>query len=183
MNVAVHLLGDPGRMPFVGHFRAHIKTDAATLAAAGRVAAQDGIVSGFQAARIVEGALHGIRTAGVIDRHDLLRRAWTALFDMAACDLGPSAGADFSVLFACRDGEGMGIAGIGLGGVWGTKGAELEPLVEGSHPLLGEAGVPTTAPGVLTLDAPLDAVFAVPTHLQPVLPSRDALLARCGMHP
>jgi hypothetical protein len=170
-------------MPFIGHFRAILETENACLAAAGRVAAHDGIVPGFQAARILEGALHGIRTDDVADRHDLLRRAWTALFDIDRCDFGPSSGADLSILFAARDGDGMGIAGIGLGGVWGSGTAELSALVEGAHPLLQPSGMPDATPGVLTLDSPVDAVFAVPSHLEPILPTADNLLARCGVHP
>ena len=182
MKVAAYLLGDPGRMPFVGHFRAHLKTDNASIAVAGRVAAKDGIVPGFRAARLVEGALHGVRVDDVVDRHDLLRRAWTALFDIDQYDLGPSQGEDFSILFATRDADGMGIAGVGLGGVWGIGQDGPDPLVEGAHPLLQPPGMPDGIPGVLTLDSTVTSVFGVPAHLEPVLPTHKHLLARCGVH-
>ncbi len=189
MQVAASLLGDPGRMPFVGHFRVSFlaKPDGrASLAAAGRIASESGLVPGFRAAREVESALLGLCTSGVHDRNELLRRAWTALMDIAACDLGPVGGTDMTIILAARDARGMGIAGVGLSGVWGWSGdlpGELIPLVEGAHPLLGVPGLPATTPGVLTLDAPVEQVVAVPAHLQPILPTTDTLARRCGVHP
>jgi hypothetical protein len=186
MAVAATLLGDPGRMPFVGHFRVGIQADSASLAVAGRVGAEAGLGPGFRAAREIEGALMGMRTVAVRDRNDLLRRAWTALWDMAACDFGPQAGADLTIVLAARDTEGMGIAGVGLSGVWGWTGSSAdptEPLVTGRHPLLCGPGLPDDVPGVLTLDAPVDQVVAVPAHLQPVLPGSESLARRCGVHP
>jgi hypothetical protein len=182
MNVGAYLLGDPGRLPFIGHFRVVIQTESITLAAAGRVGARDGTVPGFRAARLVEGALHGIKTEDLLGRNDLLLRAWTTLLDIDRCDLGPSDGADFSILLAARDSDGMGIAGTGLGGVWGANDSTLIPLVEGDHPLLKDQGLPLEIPGVLTLDVPLETVYAVPAHLEPMLPSSSHLLARCGVH-
>ena len=128
MQVAALLLGDPGRMPFVGHFHLGFHTERASLAVAGRVAAESGVVSGFRAAREVEGALLGMVTHGAKDRNDLIRRAWTVLSDIASCDLGPSGGADLSLLLAARDGRGMGIAGVGLSGVWGWSGASADDV-------------------------------------------------------
>jgi len=185
MQVAAYLLGDPGRMPFVGHFQVGIHTSQGSLAAAGRVANESGVVPGFRAAREVESALLGMTTHDVRDRNDLLRRAWIALSDLAACDLGPGAGANFSILIAAQDARGMGIAGVGLSGVWGWSGSvadEVAPLVQGAHPLLVGPGLPDETPGVLTLDAPVSRVVAVPSHLQPVLPGAETLARRCGVH-
>ena len=185
MQVVALLLGDPGRLPFVGHFQVGIHTGAGSLAVAGRVAAEAGVVPGFKAAREIESALLGLRTQGVQDRNDLIRRAWTALHDVAACDMGPASGTDLTILLAAQDDRGMGIAGVGLSGVWGWSGVvgeEIKPLVQGAHPLLGEPGLPKEVPGVLTLDAPVARVVAVPAHLQPVLPNSDTLARRCGVH-
>jgi hypothetical protein len=186
MQVVALLLGDPGRLPFVGHFQVGIHTGAGSLAVAGRVSAEAGAVPGFRAAREVEGALLGMTTHDVKDRNDLLRRAWRSLHDLATCDMGPAGGADLTILMAARDERGMGIAGVGLAGVWGWSGAlgdDPVPLVQGAHPLLGRPGMPAEVPGVLTLDAPVEQVVAVPAHLQPVLPGTDSLTRRCGVHP
>ena len=78
MQLAANLLGDPGRMPFVGHFRVRVLTEQASLAVAGRVAGEAGVVPGFRAAREIEGALLGMQTSAVVDRNDLLLRAWTS---------------------------------------------------------------------------------------------------------
>ena len=184
MQVAAYLLGDPGRMPFVGHFQVGIHTGTASLAAAGRISAEAGVVPGFRAARELESALLGITTHDVKDRNDLLRRAWTALHDVAACDFGHNGGADLTIVFAVQDARGMGIAGVGLSGVWGWSGEvgqEVQPLVTGAHPLLSGPGLPDQMPGVLTLDAPVAKVVAIPAHLQPVLPGSDTLARRCGV--
>jgi hypothetical protein len=186
MKSAAFLLGDPGRMPFIGHFQVGIHTGGASLAVAGRVAAHSGVVRGFRAARELESALLGMSTVEVQDRHDLIRRAWTVLHDVEACDFGPDGGADLTLLMVAQDAQGMGIAGVGLSGVWGWSGAvgdEVLPLVQGAHPLLGDPGMPGQTPGVLTLDAPVARVVAVPSHLQPVLPGPDTLARRCGVHP
>ncbi len=185
MQVEALLLGDPGRMPFVGHFQLAFHTERASLAVAGRVAAESGVVPGFRAAREVEDALLGMTTNDVKDRNDLLRRTWTVLADIASCDLGPKGGADLTLLLAACDVRGMGIAGVGLSGVWGWSGDvadEVCPLVEGAHPLLGGTGLPKVIPGVLTLDSPVRRVVAVPSHLQPILPATDTLARRCGVH-
>jgi hypothetical protein len=186
MQLAALLLGDPGRMPFIGHFQVGIHTEGASLAVAGRVAGRSGVVPGFRAARELEGALLGMNTVEVQDRHDLIRRAWRVLHDVEACDFGPDGGADLTILMVGQDAQGMGIAGVGLSGVWGWSGAvgdEVQPLVDGAHPLLGDPGMPEETPGVLTLDAPVARVVAIPTHLQPVLPGVDTLARRCGVHP
>jgi hypothetical protein len=183
MQVEAHLLGDPDRMPFVGHLQVGIHTANASLAAAGRVAAASGIVPGFRAAREIETALLSMNTQDITDRNQLLALAWSVLADIASCDLGPAAGADLSLLLAARDARGMGIAGVGLSGVWGWSGQvqdELTPLVQGAHPLLGAAGLPSAIPGVLTLDAPVTRVIAAPAHIHPVLPATEALALRCG---
>ena len=94
MQVVALLLGDPGRMPFVGHFQVGIHTGVGSLAVAGRVAAESGVVPGFRAAREIESALLGVATHGAKDRHDLIRRAWTALVpsEVSADITSPAAG-------------------------------------------------------------------------------------------
>ena len=183
MKVAAYLLGDSGRMPFVGHFRTAVSGDDVCLAAAGRIAAGSGITTAFRAARQIESALHGIQVNGVKDRNALLRSAWSVIADIAEGDLGPDGGADLSVIFACADNAGVGIAGTGLGGVWSWEDNALQPLVMDDHPLLGPPGRPAEVPGVLTLDTPLNHLVAIPHPLQMSLPSSDQIAPRCGVHP
>jgi hypothetical protein len=182
MLLAAHLLGDSGRMPFVGHFRATVHGPGAVLSAAGRVAPLGGVSTAFHAARCIEAMLREMDTDKLGDRHSLLRAAWSALLSIPVCDLGPENGTDITVLFGCADTNGMGIAGVGLGGVWSLAESGIEPMVEGDHPLLGPAGLPDVVPGVLTLDAPVDTIIGLPHPLQIDLPHPADLLLRCGAH-
>jgi hypothetical protein len=185
MQVAAFLLGEPGRLPFVGHFRTSIQLGDVNIAAAGRVAGSANVAVAFRAAREIETALQGIRTANLshLDRNSVLRAAWATLSDIADCDLGPEGGKDLSIIFTVQDQSGMGIAARGVGGVWSWQNETLLPLVEGNHPLLGPPGRPEEPPGVLTLDAPVDAVVAIPHHRSNETPQLTGLAKAVGMNP
>jgi hypothetical protein len=113
----------------------------------------------------------------------VLRTAWATLADIAACDLGPENGQDLNIIFVVHDPDGMGIAAAGVGGVWSWEDGALLPLVEGQHPLLGPPGRPEEAPGVLTLDAPVTAVVAIPHHRAGEAPQVAGLERAVGMNP
>ncbi len=185
MQLAAYLLGDPGRLPFLGHFRIHVRTQEAMLVGAGRIAAQSGMVPAFRAARGLEAVLNGLRPSpgAQRDRHALIRDLWATLSDIDSCDLGAGGGADLSLMLAARDASGMGITGVGLGGVWRWEDSGIAPLVEGAHPLLGKPGLPEMLPGILTLDEPVGTIVGTPRHLDPVLPKASLLPTRCGVHP
>jgi len=102
---------------------------------------------------------------------------------MDGCDLGPKSGADLSIVFAVSDPLGIGIAGVGLAGVWAWNEDSLLPIAVGDHPLLGEPGRPERLPGVLTLDdTPTRFVATSHDHTvsEPIL---SDLEKRCGVHP
>jgi hypothetical protein len=155
------------------------------LAAAGRIAGGENVAVAFRAAREIETALQGIRSASLsnVDRHSVLRTAWTTLADIEACDLGPKGGEDLSIIFAVQDQSGMGVAAVGIGGLWSWQNNTLLPLVEGQHPLLGSPGRPENAPGVLTLDAPVVAVVAIPHHRSNETPQLAGIARAVGMNP
>ncbi|MGB0638306.1 MAG: hypothetical protein ACPGTU_03165 [Myxococcota bacterium] len=185
MQVAAFLHGEPGRLPFVGHFRTSVQVDGVTLAAAGRVAGNSNVAVAFRAAREIETALQGIGSARLsnVDRHSVLRAAWNTLADIEACDLGPNGGDDLSIIITVKDDSGMGVAAVGIGGLWSWQNNTLLPLVEGQHPLLGPPGRPDEAPGVLTLDAPVHAVVATPHHRSNETPQIAGLARAVGMNP
>ena len=182
MKIRAHFHGAPGRLPFVGHFRYQQQSGGLAIAAAGTVAARADVSTAFRAAREIEMVLSGLRVRDASNRHDLLTTAWSLMGAIDACDLGPQGGDDLSVLFAAVDADGVGIAGMGLGGVWSLDGAEIRPLVTGDHPLLGGPGRPDRLPGVLTLDDVAHTVVAVShDHPVPTL-SPVGLIERCGVH-
>ena len=183
MSLAALLHGDPGRLPFVGHFRAERFWGTTTLATAGRVRTRGDVASGFRVARTIETTIHGCALPDGADRHETLSVIWRAIQDIDRCDLGPDGGDDLVILFAVRDEHGTGIAGMGLGGVWAWKDDAMLPLVEGDHPLLGAPGRPDGLPGVLTLDAPTHTIIGI-AHDHPVGPPAPATWRRdCGVNP
>ncbi len=180
MPVPAWLLGDPTRAPFLGHARVRLDTGRARLWGVGRLGVQGGLVGAYRAARRLEQVILEA-AAGPGDRHALLWRSWEALFGMPLDELGPERGADLTLLLVAEDEGGVGVAGVGLGAVFGLTKGRLVPLAEAPHPLLGGQGRPLRTPGVLTLDLEVETVLGVPAHLEPTPPALDQLPARCGV--
>lgn len=175
------LLGDPGLLPFAGHFRLRVEGAQAAVALSGRIAGDCDPAQAFAVSRRVAAVLSTAADGPWhdTDRHGLLRRIWQLLDALDEGTLGPARGDDLSLLLLARDPKGVGVAGVGLSGAW----VQLEAwraLVPPGHPLLARPGRPSSLPGVLTLDHPCTRVVAAPRHLDPVLPSPDAIARRCG---
>lgn len=117
------------------------------------------------------------------DRHGLLRRAWSLLDEMSPERLGPDGGRDLCLLFVAEDGAGVGVAGVGLGAVWGRFDETFRALVPLGHPLLGAPGRPAAVPGVLTLERRPQLVVAAAAGAEPVLPDPASFARRCGDRP
>ena len=177
------LHGDPGRLPFVGYFRAQRSIGDATLSASGRVHARGDVDAAFRVARCIETKIVDCPIPQDADRHALLSAVWEAIHEIEGCDLGPDQGEDLVVLFVVSDKAGTGIAGMGLGGVWAIEDQSVQPLVEGDHPLLGDPGRPTRLPGVLTLDETADTVIGI-AHDHPAHPPQASNWRQaCGVNP
>ena len=183
MPLSARLHGTPDRLPFVGHFRVDGYAGSVAFSVAGAVSSRCDLEVAFDSARCVERALRPIKPVDGDDKVSLLNRIWAAIVSIDGCDLGPNRGEDIVALIAVMDGDGVGIAGTGLGGVWAQHNKGLDPLVAGDHPLLGSPGRPERLPGVLTLDEPRQIVIAVP-HDHPVPTLQFAgLERRCGVNP
>jgi hypothetical protein len=183
MSLTALLHGDPGRLPFVGHFRAVRSHRDTTVATAGRIRARGDVSQAFRTARTIETAILSCSVPSGADRHGMLSAIWSALQNIDGCDLGPDGGDDLVILFAIQDDAGTGIAGMGLGGVWAWNNEAMLPLVEGEHPLLGGPGRPTDLPGVLTLDDPTQVVVGI-AHDHPTDPPQATTWRqRCGVNP
>ena len=182
MSTHAFLHGDPGRLPFLGHFRAHKQFRDSTLSVAGRIRSRGDIVAAFRAARLLESAILSATVGVDSDRHETLAAVWQHIHNIDGCDLGTDNGSDLTILFAVSDEDGTGISGMGLGGVWGKEDQEFMPLVQGQHPLLSGPGRPEQLAGVLTLDAPQAIIVGVP-HDHPVPPHTKDWKQRCGVNP
>jgi hypothetical protein len=183
MSMTALLHGDPGRLPFVGHFRAVRSQGNTTLAIAGRVRAHGDVSMAFRVARTIETAILSCAIPEGVDRHVILSTIWTAIQEIEGCDLGPDGGEDLVILFATKDQDGTGIAGMGLGGVWAWNNEIMLPLVQGDHPLLGSPGRPKRLPGVLTLDEPTQTIVGI-AHDHAIEPPKPSTWRqRCGVNP
>jgi hypothetical protein len=177
------MLGDPGEEPFVGHLRITLSGEGSWISASGRVAAATGPAEAFVPARTLESTLRTALTPLLekSERNLLLHRAWSSIVGLDGTILGPAEGADLSLLLIAGDSRGVGVSGVGLSMVWGRYGGRWRPLVRTGHPLLGAAGRPARAPGVLGLPRPPEILLGAPAHLPPRLPERD-VLRRAGVH-
>ena len=178
------LIGDPGRMPFVGHLRFAARVGDAWISLAGRVHPGD-VEEGWRAARELAAALDPIeeRTRGLgAGRFALVRAAWALLGEAPRDGLGPAGGADVSVLMVAGDPGGVAVTGVGLTGVWGLEaGGQWTPLASEGHPLLSRAGLPSTPPGVLELERAIEVVVGCPHPMEPELPAPSVMAERCGV--
>ena len=180
MNPSAFLHGDPGRLPFLGHFRVHRAFKGGHLSAAGRIRSGGDIVDAFRSARIVESAIRSAAVEDEEDRHQILAATWQHIHTIDGCDLGAENGDDLVVLFVVQDAQGTGISGMGIGGVWALSNDRFEPLVQGHHPLLSGPGRPEQLAGVLTLEIPHSSIVAVP-HDHPHPPTQSNWEQRCGV--
>ena len=182
MRIEAYFHGSPGRLPFVGHFRARMDTPNLKLAVAGSIANRSNVEVAFRAARLLETTLNSVNIEQYADRHDALNAVWARIVELDGCDLGSERGNDLSVLFAVTDQHGTGIAGVGLGGVWAWQSAQLLPLATGDHPLLRPASRPPRLPGILTLDDSHHRFVATPYEQNALIPQLVGLETRCGVH-
>jgi len=183
MSLMALMHGDPGRLPFVGHFRAVRTQGKARLTTAGRVRVLGDVQLAFRIARTIETTILSCVVPEDADRHGLLSAVWDAVQRIEACDLGPDEGENLVILFAIQDEDGTGIAGMGLGGVWAWKDDAMIPLVQGEHPLLGGPGRPEALPGVLTLDEYAEVIVGIAHDHPSETPQPSTWRKRCGVHP
>jgi hypothetical protein len=183
LALSVLLLGDPGAMPFVGHFRLSLRGPSSAFYAAGRVGSAGGVEGGYAAARSIETTLHSVMepAAHTLDRNRLLLRAWELLGGLRPEHFGAAFGRDLTLLMGAVDPQGVGVAGVGLSMVWVRHPWGLRPLVDPEHPLLAPPGRPLRVPGVLTLPPGLPGVVGSPSHLVPNAPAPEDVDRRSGV--
>ena len=182
MRPFAYLQGDPGRLPFLGHFRSQRSFEGGHLSVAGRLRSRGDVVRAFRAARLIESAVQSATVKNERDRHQILAATWQHIHTIDGDDLGTELGADLVILFAVQDELGIGISGMGLGGVWALSDDHFEPLVHGQHPLLTDPGRPEKLAGILTLDVPHSSIVGVP-HDHPDPPIKSDWKQKCGVRP
>jgi hypothetical protein len=160
------LLGEPGRLPFLGHFRFRGERGDVRLSAAGRLAARSDAERAFAAARGIEQVL--ARAEGH-DRRAILRDAWGRIAELGA---STQAGNDLAIVLVAEDASGVDAAAAGIGAWWGmtTSGATVE------------LALPSAMPSSLAIESATMAVVGAPAGLVLAAPTRDDVAARCGVH-
>ena len=152
------ILGSPGRYPFNGHLRLALRSGAARLHLAAVVAPGCEPPVAHAATVALRAQLVDAEGSG---RFDLLRSAWDLLAGIDPSLLGPARGGDLALLLVAWDDEGLGVAGTGLDALH-ALGTQVEPLLEGAHPLFGIRGVPANPPGLFTPHEPPAVVVGSP---------------------
>jgi hypothetical protein len=181
MSVSALLLGEPGRLPFVGHLRVRVAAGPGVgLAIAGRVAALDGVEAAFVAASHLERELARVRG---VDRREAHDQVWATVRGIEPALLGSRGGADLSLLVACEDERGPSVSATGIGGLWGVSGDVIVALVPAGHALLDATGIPAGTPEVLHLGRPFDALVAMAAGLEIEAPSPETWRERAGAAP
>ncbi|HCH64295.1 MAG: hypothetical protein CL927_16010 [Deltaproteobacteria bacterium] len=181
----VYALGDPGALPFLGHFRAQVSGPRSQVRVAGRWGMAGDAVEACAAAARME---HRVRSlVASVERPDdrvvLLVGLWAAIAEEAAA-LAASLTADLAVVCVAADARGVSVTGVGLAGCWFES--DRQPpqlLVPFGHPLMSPLGVPRQRPGAMTLNATPDAIYAElrnPLTIPRGLPDTD-LREACGV--
>ena len=158
--------GDPGPLPFLGHFRAEARGPGSLLRVAGRLGSAGDAVEASALAGAVEAAVR--RLTRVIERPDdrvaLVRGWWDAVTAICA-DTPAAMQADFAALVVAGDQRGVTVSGVGLAGCWFVAGGQPpRPMVPAGHPLLGPLGPPSSRPGGMTLNRLPEVVVAELRH-------------------
>ena len=174
------LLGRIGAWPFAGHFQG----TSGQVCWAGRVGLSGDLEQAWRASRAVQRAL---LRAGPIeaDRRRALSVLWSRLSGVSRDLLGPGEGADLVLVAVATDEEGSAITAIGLQAVLAASATTAaSPWVQGTHPLLGEPGLPARRPGALTVDRCPPWLIGVPRGVErdPRGARLERLLPACGVH-
>ena len=175
------LLGEPGRLPFLGHFRFCFDSGKVRFAGAGRVAARDDAEAAFEAARRIE---HVLCSVEATSRGAGLHEMWSRLMRLPGAALGSKQGADLTVVLVAEDSGGIEATAHGVGALWGIEAGQDEgvSLVHEGHPLLGEPGLAQEMCGTLSIDPRIEALVAAPFGLVMGPPTRATIGVLCGVH-
>ena len=181
----VFALGDPGALPFLGHFRAEAAGPGSLIRVAGRWGTAGDVAEACAAAARVEHRVRGL-VASVgrpADRVGLLVGLWAAIAEEAA-EMAASLTSDLALVCMSADARGVSVTGAGLAGCWFES--DRQPpqlLVPFGHPLMSPLGVPRQRPGAMTLNSIPDAIYAElrnPLTIPRGLPDTE-LLEACGV--
>jgi hypothetical protein len=172
------LLGEPGRLPFLGHFRVRVANRGVALSVAGRVATRDDAEQAFAAARRIEQTLAAIEAP---DRGAAIRDVWSRLLVLPRSALGTRGGDDLTLLLVAEDEHGADMVACGLGCLWAMTSAGATAALE-ARDLLGEPGLASEPPAAVPIHPAVTVVVGAPSGLALAAPTRDDVAARCGVH-
>jgi hypothetical protein len=153
------LLGEPGRLPFLGHFRFRCERGAVQLSGAGRIAARADAERAFAAAREIEQVL--ARSEGA-DRRAIVRDAWARI----------SPADDLALVLVATDAHGADAAATGIGAWWGMTPAGV----------ITELSAAPAMPSGIAIGPSIACVVGAPAGLALAAPTREDVAGRCGVH-
>jgi hypothetical protein len=162
------LLGSPGRLPFLGHFRLLVKGDNCSVAITGRIGHKCAPTAAWDLAEAVQDSL---RQAHGVDSQSLMRACWEQVLTLPRKELGPAQGRDLSMMMVAADADKRFLSAVGVSGIWEQSSAVVRKIAKKNTSQTNHPGIPKLPPKALHLAstnsqyfaATLDDVFANPT--------------------
>ena len=174
MAIPVYMLGRESKYPFVGALKVKESNSRCWIRAAGFVATTSGVKGAYLPARRIAAVISkaAIAAFAEYDRYVILESIWEELMLISPSQLGKKEGADFSLILAVGDSQGINIAATGIGSVWGKSAMTKSwlPMVPTRHPLLQTQGVPSSPIGSLHVSRPPTKIVATVRSISPGLP-------------
>lgn len=172
------LLGSPGQLPFIGHFRLLVKGDNCSVAITGRIGHQSTPVATWALAEVVQDAL---RQAQGIDSQSLMRSCWEQILTLPRKDLGPDQGKDLSIMMIATDSEKCFLSAVGVSSIWEMSSTGLQKIAEKNTVQTNHSGIPKLPPKALQLASTENQYFAATLDDVFENPTREALAKAAGI--
>ncbi len=173
------LLGSPGRLPFLGHFRLSVSGENCQIDLCGRL----GQESPPEEAWILAGRVaQTLAQAKGEDGPSLMRDCWERVLTIPRNKLGSTKGADLSLLLIAKDSSGHFLSAVGLSGIWQHSTEGIREIAAASTAETNHPGIPKLPPKVLKL-AESDAVyFGAPLGHSISNPTPESLTKDAGLN-
>ena len=138
--MALRLAPSGARLPYSGHLNVQLKRGPATLEIAARLAAGLPPERAWDALLSLQALLDNVDGE---DRHGLMESLWRTLRSASPAELGPTRGADLSLMALAVDPEGVVLSGVGLASIEGCPQASVLPK---------QTGLPQEVPPSVVVD-------------------------------
>ncbi len=174
------LLGTPGRLPFLGHFRLRVFGENCQIDLCGRIGQQSPPEEAWILADRIAQALAQAEGG---DGPSLMRDCWEKVLTFPRNKLGTDKGTNLSLLLIAKDSSGYYLSAVGVSGVWQQNAEGLQEIATASTAETNHPGIPKLPPKVLKLAASDAVYFGAPLGHQISNPTPETLMRDAGVNP